>query len=732
MSYEPAPLDPEVEEFSYSPAFRLICILCTLALSVFAILFVALPFIDRRGSATYPMALFGVLLFGILAVFGASILRKLWDRIVIDSEGISYRQRRGGSTTIAWPDIATVTANDVKQRLVLADIGYGKTIKLEYQLEDFSRLRKRVLDHTHALVRERATEMTVFHRSPINTWIFICAPFALAIFWQAGHGAAPLAATLTQFSVLMILGLARAAFDPYRLTIGAAGVEITAFARTRRILFSEISSADAADISGNGNVWAGVVLNLYRDKPVRLFRYSEGSLALHEALNVALARARAPQGANTEGSTSARNASPPVRLTLDVELKDHLSASWLLRAHRRHLWQFDPAAQPSTTRWQRTRRVGRSVVFGLCLGFFHLCAAGFVLVLAANVFGYWPELDRENFHYLSSVTILFGAIWFWLLAAPALQKFRSDSATRKVLRINFPEMLWHPVSMSARVSATRIILAGSGRRYVVPLGAWVTLIDAGSYLILQMGSMLLPLAKPKLSLDSMVALLDWSKSQNIPVQKLPTQKSLAAKDLRRFGGVLLLACLWVGTHIKVQAAPSIFPRAVRLILPDETIFVAGEIVHLQRLRYSLSDNEGLLYDTLDGYISRPEISGTFYVDRNAAPNLARTAEAEFEIERAWHLTIGQIPPDATMEPLPDSGMYVAWEQPSTAEYPGHCGALRANLGTAPMAGGRVSFRDRVYIQACSATMLKGDVKAWMQQAVRSLNHELLMRTRAPA
>jgi hypothetical protein len=284
----PAP-SSDVAVFGYSPAYRSVMLGCLLGFLLCAGFSAALP-LSGPHPGVAVLQLLGVTVFGVFAVLTLTVVRKMWDKVAVDAEGIRYIPSRGNTTILTWDNIATVIANDAGQRIVLGDASGQKTIKLEYQLDDFARLRNVVVARTTFVVRRYASAMTVFHRSWINKGIFLCFAIGFGIFgclYGLDHPGA----------ALLFLGLAtpcvaRVIFDPSRLTITPTAVEITSPARTRTIEFAEISSVDLVNIPGRGNVWAAVILNLRSGEPVRLFRFREGSLALHEALRAAWARAQ--------------------------------------------------------------------------------------------------------------------------------------------------------------------------------------------------------------------------------------------------------------------------------------------------------------------------------------------------------------------------------------------------------------------------------------------------------
>jgi hypothetical protein len=81
-------------------------------------------------QASLAVVLPCVVLFGSLGTFCLQSFGRLRDSIAVDSEGIWYLPRKGESTFIAWGEVASVSAQDTQQRLVLRDATGGRRIRL--------------------------------------------------------------------------------------------------------------------------------------------------------------------------------------------------------------------------------------------------------------------------------------------------------------------------------------------------------------------------------------------------------------------------------------------------------------------------------------------------------------------------------------------------------------------------------------------------------------------------
>lgn len=235
-----------------------------------------MPFV-KPGRGALPTAVCSVAFGGTMGSFVLRSALRCRDRVAVTSEGIWYLPRKAPPTWIAWREVTAVEAHETQQRLVLKDGTGARTIRLEYQLENFSRLREIVLRHTSALVQAQATRTRVFHRSFINKGLSL--------------GLASLGVALTfviRTPILLLLisvpSLIAAMCDPLRIAITPEGFVMEYPLWKRSFLFDTIRGIVLKDVAYRGNTFAAVVIERRKGRPVRLFRFREGSLALHDAL----------------------------------------------------------------------------------------------------------------------------------------------------------------------------------------------------------------------------------------------------------------------------------------------------------------------------------------------------------------------------------------------------------------------------------------------------------------
>ncbi len=78
--------------------------------------------------------------------------------------------------------------------------------------------------------------------------------------------------------------------DPQRVVIAESAVVIEYLGWKRTIPFDSITGIGIKDVSDRGNTWAAVSIERKNQRPIMLYRFREGSIALSEALRSAWQR----------------------------------------------------------------------------------------------------------------------------------------------------------------------------------------------------------------------------------------------------------------------------------------------------------------------------------------------------------------------------------------------------------------------------------------------------------
>jgi hypothetical protein len=134
--------------------------------------------VSHPGPGSIGIAAVGAAILAAAGIFTFRSSGRFRDTIAVNADGIWYLSRSGESTYIAWSEVASIDARDTQQRLVLRDASGSRRIRLEYQLEDFAKLRDFVLSHATSLQKPHGPSPTLFHR----TWINKCLLFGGAGF----------------------------------------------------------------------------------------------------------------------------------------------------------------------------------------------------------------------------------------------------------------------------------------------------------------------------------------------------------------------------------------------------------------------------------------------------------------------------------------------------------------------------------------------------------------------
>lgn len=275
----------DVLVFKFPPSLAWMMLGCSLVSIGFVAFALALPLIDPR-HASPAVELLCIAVFGSLATLSLRSFGRLRDSVAANSDGIWYLPRKGGFTFIAWCDVASVNAHDTQQRLVLTDATGERSIRLEYQLEDFGRLREFVLSHTAAPTHLHASATKVFHRTWINKGILLSGTaLFLLVAWLSHHQGQPGPSLFfIGFAALSLVAITQ---DPVSVEITREAVVVEYPGWKRTIPFDAISGIALKDVRNRGNVWTAVVIQRRHGRPIRLFRFREGSVALHDSLQSA-------------------------------------------------------------------------------------------------------------------------------------------------------------------------------------------------------------------------------------------------------------------------------------------------------------------------------------------------------------------------------------------------------------------------------------------------------------
>jgi hypothetical protein len=224
-------------------------------------------------------------------VYCARAMLRARGEVVVDEQGVWWIIGRKPPKFIAWSDVQSVRAADLMQRLIVSDRTSGRTISMEYQLDRFADLRAFVLAHTVASARWRPAPTSIFYKS----WVLVGLVLAAnALFLTCGATALMRGQWISGLVFVGFVGWLVAAVRnaPLRVTVRADSVNIIYLLRRKILPIGDIAAVTLVDrVSPNGNSRTDVVLSTKRQGDIRFTLFSEGCLALLQALQDAIDKA---------------------------------------------------------------------------------------------------------------------------------------------------------------------------------------------------------------------------------------------------------------------------------------------------------------------------------------------------------------------------------------------------------------------------------------------------------
>jgi hypothetical protein len=270
------------EIFRFPAAFRYIMIACSIGFLGLTAFSVSLPLIEPQGSSL-SVVFTCALLFGALSLLSISCVYKSFDRVAADDEGIWYLPRNRPARFIAWTQIRSVRAKEFLKRLVIDDLAGSETIRLEYQLEDFSKLRTIVLNRTEDLRRRASSPSQLggdYHYILLFASVFVAfGSIAAYAAYRREILMAALFFVLAAVHLFVVLALA-----VKKVKISPQGIYIKELGRQRSIAFGDIRDIELISVHGR-SVSAAVLIETNSGEPITLNGYEGGSVALYDALH---------------------------------------------------------------------------------------------------------------------------------------------------------------------------------------------------------------------------------------------------------------------------------------------------------------------------------------------------------------------------------------------------------------------------------------------------------------
>lgn len=108
--------------------------------------------------------------FGGFIAAGIWFYRKLEDTVTIDETGITYRSRKGPTTSIQWKDVTDVKARDYLCKLDIMNQEHC-VMSLLYELDRFDELHTTIWDHVKNRLDHRSSQTAFIRGTSFKVWL---------------------------------------------------------------------------------------------------------------------------------------------------------------------------------------------------------------------------------------------------------------------------------------------------------------------------------------------------------------------------------------------------------------------------------------------------------------------------------------------------------------------------------------------------------------------------------
>jgi len=276
----------EAEVFRFSVGYKGLLLFCILVFGAALLLGIALLHFDPSQKSIW-IALIDIAVFGFLLWYSLKVWKKSDDYITADGSGLTYVSPKGTQVFISWREIADVRSRDVLQRLEIYNVSGRKLMDLEYQLENFERLRAMIVENGCLIQSSSARRKTFVRSVRFNIFFFVAFVFfSIMTLWGLAQ---------RQLIIILIFAVGEAATivawlrEVQKVVLYDAFFERRFLLWKRRTLYSDIEKVDINNVMDQYmNSVANVIITLHTGKQIELVGFREGSLSLFNALDTAL------------------------------------------------------------------------------------------------------------------------------------------------------------------------------------------------------------------------------------------------------------------------------------------------------------------------------------------------------------------------------------------------------------------------------------------------------------
>lgn len=239
------------ERFELERSARWLFFAAPWVMAVCALISVTLPVIPGEGtprneSFLLGFAILGFLGFGLGALYSFRIVRRLPEAAVsVDEDGLWPTIKEKDAALVRWSSVVRLREREIMQRLEALDSSGKVVAKLEYQLQDFQRLRSIVLQRVK-LERNQSTVTGVHQKSRWYHFFSIGSMIGFALLgWYVGQ-TEPLIGYAGM--ALVVVGIAWEYWTmPFRLVVTPSALEIDRPYQRQRVPRERISRIEVED-----------------------------------------------------------------------------------------------------------------------------------------------------------------------------------------------------------------------------------------------------------------------------------------------------------------------------------------------------------------------------------------------------------------------------------------------------------------------------------------------------
>ena len=239
------------EQFELDQSARWIFLAAPWVMTAFAIFSAILPMIPSGGrprneSFLLGLSIVGFVVFSLGACYFRRVVRRLPEAAIsVDEDGMWPTIRDKNVALVKWDSVARLREREIMQRLEALDSSGRVIARLEYQLQDFQRLRGIVLQRTK-LIQSAVSASGVYQKSKwhhvFSLGTIIC--FA-ALGWYVGQ-IRPLIGYLGM--AILIVGIAWDYWmTPFRLRVTCSALEVHMPCRRQYVPRQRISHIEIDD-----------------------------------------------------------------------------------------------------------------------------------------------------------------------------------------------------------------------------------------------------------------------------------------------------------------------------------------------------------------------------------------------------------------------------------------------------------------------------------------------------